>query len=187
MTVSGQKLLLAWTLHLHFTSDSVTTFTIWFVWQSWQKQVQISTGISPGSGHQSSARPLCGLIRRKFLQKDLIYLKLWTIMKICWIRTTSFQTPDPVQTKIIFAHLCTCANLPHPHCGFHSFLLREGRQRMKEIALLLLFPVLGAHTKKSKDRPHIVFILADDLGWNEVLFNILQFFHQSLLHRNTTI
>ena len=42
---------------------------------------------------------------------------------------------------------------------------------MKEIALLLLFPFLGAHTNKSKERPHVVFILADDLGWNEVLIN----------------
>ena len=64
----------------------------------------------------------------------------------------------------------------HPHPSFDlSFIVNEAWQRMKNALSLFLF--LGAgQTRKSfwkskelkRERPHIVFILADDLGWNEV-------------------
>ena len=64
----------------------------------------------------------------------------------------------------------------HPHPSFDlSFIVNEAWQRMKNALSLFLF--LGAgQTRKSfwkskelkQERPHIVFILADDLGWNEV-------------------
>ena len=78
----------------------------------------------------------------------------------------------------------------HPSFGL-SFIVNEAVWQRMKITAVSFFLFLGAGwTRKSfwksrelkKSRPHIVFILADDLGWNEVFS--LNFGHLGIYHHH---